>query len=137
LTSNDPDYEQKVQEITNILGMLKADESFFSIDEFGPFAVKMQAGKSYMKPGHIRIVPQFQKSKGVLIVTAALELSKNQVTHFYSTHKNTDEMLKLLEVLLVKYANQHRIYISWDAASWHASKKSTPANFRRSTNVRL
>ena len=67
--------------------------------------------------------PQFQKSKGVLIVTAALELSENQVTHFYSAHKNTDEMLKLLHILLVNYANQSRIYFSWDAASWHASKK--------------
>jgi len=76
-----------------------------------------------MKEGEERIVPQFQKSKGVLIVTAALELSENQVTHFYSTRKNTDEMLKLLEVLLVKYADQSRIYFSWDAASWHASKR--------------
>jgi len=32
-------------------------------------------------------------------------------------------MLKLLEILLLKYANQLRIYFSWDAASWHASKK--------------
>jgi hypothetical protein len=71
----------------------------------------------------VRIVPQFQKSKGVLILTAALELSENQVTHFYSAYKNTEEMLKLLEILLVKYANQSCIYISWDAASWHASKK--------------
>jgi hypothetical protein len=123
LTSNDPDYEIKVQDIMNILATLKADEKFFSIDEFGPFAVKMQAGKSYMKPGQVRVVPQFQKSKGVLIVTAALELSKNQVTHFYSAHKNTEEMLKLLEILLVEYSDQSCIYISWDAASWHASNK--------------
>jgi hypothetical protein len=122
LTSNDPDYERKVEEITNILASLKTDEKFFSIDEFGPFAVKMQGGKSFMKPDQMRVVPQFQRSKGVLIVTAALELSKNQVTHFYSAHKNTEEMLKLLEVLLVKYADQSCIYISWDAASWHASK---------------
>ena len=123
LTSNDPDYKQKVAKITGILAKLKADERFFSIDEFGPFAVKMQGGKSYMKPSEVKIVPQFQKSKGVLIVTAALELSENQVTHFYSQHKNTDEMVKLLDVLLEKYADQSRIYLSWDAASWHASKK--------------
>jgi hypothetical protein len=123
LTSNDPDYEQKVQEIIKILAHLKADEKFFSIDEFGPFAVKMQGGRSFMKPGQERIVPQFQKSKGVLIVTAALELAENQVTHFYSEQKNTNEMLKLLEVLLDKYADQSCIYISWDAASWHASNK--------------
>ena len=56
-------------------------------------------------------------------MTAALELSENQVTHFYSERKNTDEMLKLLEMLLEKYASQSCIYFSWDAASWHASKK--------------
>lgn len=123
LTSNDPDYELKVEKITGILAKLKADEKFFSIDEFGPFAVKMQGGRSYMRAGQLRVVPQFQKSKGVLIVTAALELSENQVTHFYSAHKNTNEMVKLLELLLEKYANQSRIYLSWDAASWHASKK--------------
>jgi hypothetical protein len=32
-------------------------------------------------------------------------------------------MLKLLEVLLEKDADQSCIYFSWDAASWHASKK--------------
>lgn len=123
LTSNDPNYEQKVKKITSILAKLKADEKFFSIDEFGPFAVKMQGGQSYMKAGQVRVVPQFQKNKGVLIVTAALELSENQVTHFYSAHKNTDEMVKLLDLLLAKYADQSRVYLSWDAASWHASKK--------------
>jgi transposase/transposase-like protein len=123
LTSNDPNYEQKVKKITAILAKLKADEKFFSIDEFGPFAVKMQGGKSYMRADHVRVVPQFQKSKGVLILTAALELSENQVTHFYSAHKNTDEMIKLLNLLLEKYAEQSRIYLSWDAASWHASKR--------------
>lgn len=123
LTSNDPRYEHKVRKITRILAHLKTDEKFFSVDEFGPFAVKMQGGWSFMQEGALRIVPQFQKSKGVLIVTAALELSENQITHFYSAHKDTDEMLKLLEILVIKYADQSRIYFSWDAASWHASKK--------------
>ena len=74
-----------------------------------------------MKREEVKIVPLYQKSKGTLIVTAALELSENQVTHFYSTQKNTEEMLKLLEILLMKYANQSCIYFSWDAASWHAA----------------
>ena len=47
----------------------------------------------------------------------------NLVTHFYSKKKNTDEMIKLLDVLLLKYPNESKIYFSWDAASWHASKK--------------
>ncbi len=55
-------------------------------------------------------------------MTATLELSRNQVTHFYSKAKNTAEMIKLLEVLLEKYRGCDRLYFSWDAASWHASK---------------
>lgn len=66
-------------------------------------------------------VPQFQKSKGKIIMTAALELSTNQVTHFYSTEKNTGEMLKLIDRLLDQYAGCDRLYLSWDAASWHDS----------------
>ena len=123
LTSNDPDYKQKLQEITNILRNLRPDAKFFSVDEYGPFAVKMQGGRSRMAPEEFKTVPQYGKSKGSLIVTAALELSGNQITHFYSERKNTQEMLKLLEILLTKYADQACIYFSWDAASWHASQK--------------
>ena len=68
-------------------------------------------------------MPQYEASKGSLILTAALELSENQVTHFYSEKKNTDEMLKLLDILVLKYADQTCIYFSWDAAAWHASKR--------------
>jgi hypothetical protein len=32
-------------------------------------------------------------------------------------------MIKLLNLLLVKYSHASCIYFSWDAASWHASKR--------------
>jgi hypothetical protein len=48
-------------------------------------------------------VPQWQKSKGCLIITAALELSGNQVSHFYSTKKNTTEMIRMMDLLLDRY----------------------------------
>jgi len=123
LTSNDPDYRQKLQEVTNILCNLKSDEKFFSVDEFGPFAVKRQGGRSRTRPDELRSVPQYQRSKGSLILIGALELSENQITHFFSEKKNTEEMLKLLDILVLKYADQTCIYFSWDAASWHASKR--------------
>jgi hypothetical protein len=123
LTSPDPEYREKLAKIQSILSALGPNDRFFSIDEFGPFAVKMQGGRCLMPPGKVRVVPQKQNSKGRIILTAALELSTNQVTHFYSEKKNTAEMIKLLEVLLVKYADCGKIYLSWDAASWHASKK--------------
>ena len=123
LTSNDPDYREKVDRIHRILSTLKRGERFFSIDEFGPFAVKKHGGRRLVGPGEYPTIPQFQKSKGCLIVTAALELSTNQVTHFYSSGKNTGEMIRLLEVLLSQYRDCTRLYLSWDAAGWHASKR--------------
>ena len=123
LTSYDPQYKQKLEHIKEILSSLNKDQRLFSCDEFGPFAVKMKAGRKLVAPGEYPKVPQFQKSKGYLILTAALELSTNQVAHFYSKNKNTDEMIRLLDVLLKEYKGCTRIYLSWDAASWHISKK--------------
>ena len=100
---------------------LKPEERFFSIDEFGPFAVKIKGGRVLVGPGEVPCVPQFQTSKGRVLVTAALELSTNQVTHFYSTEKNTGEMLKLIDRLLDQYSDCEKLYLSWDAASWHDS----------------
>ena len=122
LTSTDPQYHEKLAKIQSILSTLGQNERFFSIDEYGPFSVKMQGGRSLTPPGIVRTIPQRQKSKGSLIITAALELSTNQVTHFYSEKKNTGEMIKLLEILVKQYADMDKIYMSWDAASWHASK---------------
>jgi len=125
LTGNDPDYLEKVQHIKNILSRLGAKEKFFSIDEYGPISIKLYGGTSLMPPGVTKTVPQFQKSKGSLIVTGALELSTNQVTHFFSDKKDTEEMLHLLEILLRKYKGNDCIYLSWDAAKWHYSKAFT------------
>jgi transposase len=121
LTSNDPYYREKLMRMTAILSTLKPGERFFSIDEFGPFAVKLKGGRVLAAPGDVPSVPQFQKSKGSLIVTAALELSTNQVTHFYSKEKNTSEMLKLIDRLLDQYSDCEKLYLSWDAGSWHDS----------------
>ncbi len=123
LTSPDPEYRTKVNKITDILSCLGPAEKFFSVDEFGPVAIRIRGGKALAHKDQMRTIPQIQKSKGSLICTAALELSTNQITHFYSNKKNTDEMIKLLHMLLKKYANEDCIYFSWDAASWHASKK--------------
>ena len=123
LTSKDPDYARKLAHIRSILSHLSSDEAFFSIDEFGPFAVKVKGGRSLMPPGEQRVVPQWQRSKGSLILTAALELSTNQVTHVYSEAKNTAEMIRMMDLLVEQYAHFRKLYLSWDAASWHISKR--------------
>ena len=122
LTSKDPNYQTKVDGIVEILTKLKDDEAFFSIDEFGPFAVKKRGGRKRVGPEETYTVPQWEKSKGSLIITAALELSRNQITHFYSNKKNTQEMIKMMDLLRTQYRNCQTIYLSWDAASWHISK---------------
>jgi len=124
LTSNDPDYRAKVDTIKKILSELKVgEEAFFSIDEFGPFAVKQKGGVKRVAPGDQYIVRQWQKSKGWLILTAALELSTNQVSHFYSRKKDTAEMIKMADLLRSQYHTYRTLYLSWDAASWHLSKE--------------
>ena len=60
--------------------------------------------------------------KGSLTLVGALELSTNQVTHFYANRKSTAEMIELMHILLDKYHDQSFLYLSWDAASWYASK---------------
>lgn len=122
LTSNDPKYREKVDELRAVLASLGTDQRFFSIDEFGPFAIKMNGGRVLVPPGVQPTIPQWQKTKGALIVTAALELSSNQVTHFYSDAKNTAEMIKMAEVLVDQYQDTRTLFLSWDAASWHISK---------------
>ena len=123
LTSKDPTYSEKVARIRSILSNLCPDEAFFSIDEFGPCAVKMNWGRALCAPGEYRLVPQWQKARGSLIVTAALELGTNQIIHFYSAKKNTIEMIRMMDLLVCRYSNHRKLYLSWDAASWHISKR--------------
>ena len=52
LTSKDPDYKEKVQYIKHILSNLGEKEKFFSVDEFGPFSIKIQGGRSIVKKGN-------------------------------------------------------------------------------------
>lgn len=109
--------------MTAALAGLQLDQAFFSIDEFGPFAIRMRGGRMLVPPGGLRSVPQWQKSKGALIVTAALELASNQVNHFYSTRKNTGEILLLLDMLIREYAERRTLFLTWDAAPWHRSRQ--------------
>ncbi|MFI5161237.1 MAG: IS630 family transposase [Sphingobacteriales bacterium] len=123
LVSPDKHFREKMDRITSILANLKADEKFFSIDEYGPAVVNMKVGWSYAKENEPKILSTYlKKSKGWYILTAALELGTNQITHFYSTVKNTAETVKLIELLCEQYKGSRTLYISWDCASWHNSK---------------
>jgi transposase len=122
LTSTDQKYREKVDRIKSILANLQENESFFSVDEYGPFSIRLISGRQLVAPGVVPVVPQRQKSRGHLILTAALELGTNQITHFYSEKKNTTEMIKMIDVVRRAMSTKAAIYFSWDAASWHMSK---------------
>jgi hypothetical protein len=120
-----------------VLSRLRDDEAFFSIDEFGPFAVKMRG---------VRTVPQWQKSKGSPIVSAALELSTNQVVHFYSERKNSGETIKLVGSVVDAQTAIPRYFEERNAAfSRHrvvqverfGERSVCPARLRTLTTVRI
>ena len=48
----------------SILSHLQPDEAFFSIDEYGPFAIKTKPGRVLVSPDVYPTVPQWQKSRG-------------------------------------------------------------------------
>jgi hypothetical protein len=93
LTSNDPEYRSKIDKIKQILVSLADHECFFSIDEYGPFSIRLMPGKTLCAPDEFPTVPQWQTRRGKLILTGAFELRTNQITHFYSEAKNTAESI--------------------------------------------
>jgi DDE superfamily endonuclease len=123
LTSTDPHYREKMKRITRILRRLGPNDRFFSVDEYGPFSVREHGGRRRVRRGEYPTIPQYQQSLGYLIVTAALELSTNQITHFFSKKKDTEEMITLMKTLIQEYSDCRRLYFSWDAASWHSSRR--------------
>ena len=51
------------------------------------------------------------------------ELASNQVTHQYGTRKTTEETVRLLDLLVQRYADRRLLFLSWDAAPWHRSRR--------------
>ncbi|MBE9585971.1 IS630 family transposase [Mucilaginibacter sp. JRF] len=123
IVSNDPLFREKFDRLQEVLSGLGKNEKFFSIDEYGPKSIRPQGGRQYVRKGELPVYYKIDKGKGFFICTCALELSTNQLSWFYSTKKNTDEIIKLIEVLTLQYQEQDRLYMSWDAASWHESQQ--------------
>jgi transposase len=123
LTSSDPDYEEKVRLVLRTLQNLKSDEVFYFIDEMGPIQVKKHGGRLYAPKGKTPTHPQFTESKGSILLYGALSATTNQITWLFAKRKNTETIIKLIEILFNQNTKESKIYITWDAASWHSSKK--------------
>ena len=107
--------------LLKILHSLKSFEIFFFIDEVGPMRVKKYGGRSYSKKGEYKKVPNNQNSKGSIIFSSALSATTNQLSWVYSNAKDTSSMIDLIEILYNQNYQKRKIYITWDAASWHRS----------------
>ena len=49
----------------------------------------------------------------------------NQMTWFYGEFKDSGAMIDLVEILFNQHHDKSRLYITWDAASWHGSEALT------------
>lgn len=137
LTSKDPLYREKVNQLLSTLHSLTSADAFFFIDEAGPWRVKKYGGKVLTAPEEKRIIPASQPEKGAVYMIAALEAQTNQVVYQFISGKNASAIVKLLQTLLNRYSAYSRICLTWDALSSHNSKKvndwitSTNANSKR------
>jgi len=121
LTSPDPNYREKVELLLKVLHSLRAEEDLFFIDELGPLQIKRYGGRCYTPKGQTPTHPQNQRSKGSITLYGALSVTTNQVTWFYGKTKDSAGIIDLAEILSNEYHNKSRLYLTWDAASWHRS----------------
>lgn len=123
LTSPDPNYKEKVELLLKTLQSLKADEDLFFIDEIGPIAVKRHGGRCYTPNDETLTHPQNQRAKGSITLYGALSAKTNQVVWFYGKAKDSAGMIELVEILYNQHHDKSKIYLTWDAASWHRSEE--------------
>ena len=125
LTSPDPQYREKVELLLRTLQSLKPTELQFFVDEMGPIRVKSYGGRCYTADQKPPIYVDRQTSRGSVTLFGALSATTNQVTWFFGKSKDTQAMIDLAEILFNQHHDRTRLYITWDAASWHGSNALT------------
>jgi transposase len=121
LTSPDPHYREKVDLLLSTLQNLKPGELFFFVDELGPLRVKKYGGRALVRKNEVLTYPQEQAHRGVIMMSGALSATTNQMTWVYGRAKDTAAMIDLMELLYNQYFSSPKLYVTWDAASWHKS----------------
>ena len=123
LHSSDPYYKEKLGLVLKTLWALQPNEMFFFMDELGPCQVKRYGGRCYLRKNAELRIPANQKTKGTIILSGALSATTNQITWTYGKSKDTKAMIDLLEILFNQYYEKSKLYVTWDAASWHRSNE--------------
>jgi len=121
LSSPDPRYREKVELLLHTLRNLEAGDLFFFVDELGPLRVKKYGGRAYVPRKETQTFPQSQADRGSITMAGALSATTNQVTWIYGASKDSSAMIDLIEILFNQHPAAARLYVTWDAASWHSS----------------
>lgn len=121
LTSPDPNYRDKVSLLLKTLQSIAADEMYFFLDEWGPVQVRKRGGKAYSDKDNIPKIPRHQVSKGTVALVGALSATTNQMTWAFVTSKDTRSMMDFLETLFNQHHTKSKLFVTWDAVSWHNS----------------
>jgi transposase len=121
LSSPDPRYREKVELLLQTLRNLEAGDLFFFVDELGPLRVKKYGGRAYVPRNETQTFPQSQADRGSITMAGALSATTNQVTWIYGSSKDSSAMIDLIEILFNQHPAASRLYLTWDAASWHSS----------------
>jgi transposase len=121
LTSPDSQYREKVEVLLSTLHSLQSHEQLFFLDELGPLAVKRRGGRGYVPRGETAHCPRRQLSKGSVTVLGALSATTNQIAWVFGKSKDTWSIIELIELLFNQYSDKSKLYITWDAVSWHNS----------------
>src|SRR3954470_3185552 len=90
---------------------------------FGREKYRRFGGKCLTPKNETPTHPQNQRGRGSVTLYGALSAKTNQMTWFYGDTKDSTGMIDLVEILFNQYHDKSRIYITWDAASWHGSDK--------------
>jgi transposase len=122
LTSPDPQYREKLEVVLRTLHSLTEDDLFFFVDELGPLLVKRRGGRSYMHRNEVLSCPRRQVAKGSVTLVGALSATTNQMTWVFGESKDTNSIIELMELLFNQYHDKSKIYVTWDAVSWHRSE---------------
>jgi transposase len=120
-SSPDPNYRDKVELLLSTLHNLKSSEFLFFVDELGPLHVKKYGGRALVRKNEVLTYQQEQKHRGVIMMSGAVSATTNQVTWVYGPAKDTSAMIDLMELLYNQYFSASKLYVTWDAASWHRS----------------
>jgi transposase len=127
LTSPDPEYKAKVERILDTLQDLREGDTFFFIDEVGPYRVRKYGGISLKARDDSEVEPENkdQKSRGKVQFVAALEAVTNQLSWIFTPNKGCASVISLIEMLTKEYGNAARMFLTWDAITVHSSKALT------------